>query len=330
MKYYMGVDGGGSKTYALIADEQGNIVGKGSSGNGNHQIDYNEAKRNIGEAVEAALVEAGLKREDIAFAYFGLAGADREADYRILRPMVAELGFPRHDVNCDTIIAMRAGTEQPYGVVLICGTGTNSAGLNPEGEFYQCGGFSYTYGDFGGGGSLCVEAFRTVIRAWDGREAPTLLTDLVLKQLGYDSVEQMFHHYLDEYRTPPIELTKLLFAAAEQGDAAALTILREQGEELGKSARAVITRLGMENQKFDVVLAGSVLTRGDARFVHPYVAAAVKGCAPQASLVRLETEPVVGALWLAFEEYGGKLPDGVHSKLKLITDFKQIGEVSNA
>jgi len=324
LKYYLGVDGGGSKTYTLIVDEQGSIVGKGSSGNGNHQINYDDARRNIKESVENALGHAGLEPHDIEFAYFGLAGADREVDYTILRPMIAELGFGRFAINGDTMIALRAGTSRPYGVVLICGSGTNSAGVNPQGQFYQCGGFSYLLGDFGGGGALAEEAFRSVIRAWDGRERATMLTGLVLEDLGYASVDAMFDEYLDQDKNPPLGLTKLLFQAASQGDAVATNILRNQGIELGKSAQAVIQRLGMENERFDVVLAGSVVTRSEGDFVQSYIEEAVKRTAPSASVVKLQVEPVVGAVWLAVEASGISLPDYMYERLKTVSDYNAI------
>lgn len=324
MNYYLGVDAGGSKTYTIITDEDGTIVGKGQSGNGNHQLDVHEARRNIRESVGMALAQASLTPDRIAFAYFGMAGADREADFRILRPMIAELGFPKHEIVCDTMIALRAGTDKPYGVVIICGTGTNSAGVNPQGEAFQCGGFSYQYGDFGGGGSLNVEVFRSVIRAWDGRGEPTLLTRLLLDSLGYESVEAMFEDYLDHGRTPPTHVAKLLFDAANRGDAVAQAILREQGEELGKSAKAVIKRLRMTDERFDVVLAGSIVTRGQGDFVSAYIEQAVAETAPQASIVKLRVEPVVGAVWSAHEAARGILPQSVYDKLKNIAEFNDI------
>lgn len=324
MNYYLGVDAGGSKTYTIITDEDGNIVGKGRSGNGNHQLGAEEARHNIRESVGIALTHARLTPDQIAFAYFGMAGADREADYRILRPMIAELGFPRREIACDTMIALRAGTDKPYGVVLICGTGTNSAGVNRQGETFQCGGFSYQYGDFGGGGALNVEAFRSVIRAWDGREEPTLLTQLLLDSLGYESVQAMQGDYLDYERTPPTHLAKLLFEAADQGDAVAQAILRKQGEELGKAAKAVIKRLGMAEERFDVVLAGSIVTRGKGEYVTAYIKQAIQEAAPQASMVKLAVEPVVGAVWLAHEAARGTLPQTVYDKLKDIADYDAI------
>lgn len=152
------------------------MLGKGRSGNGNHQISAAEAAASIREASFAALAEARLQLGDIKHAYLGLAGADRKTDYDILHPMIRGIGFTNYTLSGDPMIGLRAGTGRPYGVALICGTGTNAAGRNPQGQHYQCGGFDYMYGDFGGGGSLNIEVFRTVIRAWDGRESPTLLT----------------------------------------------------------------------------------------------------------------------------------------------------------
>ncbi|MFB9326775.1 N-acetylglucosamine kinase [Paenibacillus aurantiacus] len=325
MKYYLGVDAGGSKTYTLIVDEQGAIVGKGAAGNGNHQISYDEAKANITASVEAALAEAGLAREDIEYAYFGLAGADRETDYKILRPLIAGLGFPKHDINCDTVIALRAGTDRPYGVVLICGSGTNSAGQNPAGQFYQCGGFSYLFGDFAGGGTLAKEAFRAVIRAWDGREEPTSLTGPLLARLGYESVQAMFDDYLDHDKCyVPLDVAKLVFDAALAGDAVAQRLLNMQGDELGKAAAAVINRLGMQEDEFDVVLAGSIVTRGQGPYVIDPIRSYVNGAAPKAKVVKLATEPVVGAVWLAIEASGRPVSTEMHEKLKQVSDYNAI------
>ncbi|MEX2460709.1 MAG: BadF/BadG/BcrA/BcrD ATPase family protein [Paenibacillaceae bacterium] len=318
MNYYLGIDAGGSKTYALLVDEDGRIVGRGSSGNGNHQIDYKQASDNIQAAACSAMIQAGIGQADLTFAFFGLAGADREVDFRILNPLIRDLGFTRFEIACDTMIGLRAGSKKPYGVSVICGTGTNCAGKNQAGDFYQCGGYDYMYGDFGGGGALNVEVFRSVIRAWDGREQATLLTPLLLKALNYGSVDAMFNDYLDHEKLVPLEVAKLLFKAAEQGDEVALTIVRKQGEELGKSATAVIRRLCMEQASFDVVLAGSILTRGDTGVINERITHAVRQVAPQANVIKLTIEPVVGAVWLAIEASGGVVTEQIALELKQV------------
>jgi N-acetylglucosamine kinase-like BadF-type ATPase len=322
LKYYLGVDAGGSKTYAIITDETGQMIASGKSGPGNHQINTEMASENIQHAVNQALQQAKLQPNGIAAAWFGLAGADREADYLILRPMIKKLGFPNYDIVCDTMIALRAGTTKPYGVVVICGSGMNCTGVNMHGETLQCGGFGYNYGDFGGGNDLSIEAFRTVIRAWEGRCEPTLLTSMVLEVLGYSSVEQMFHHFLDYKRAIPRDLTKLLFDAAAQGDPASLHILRGQGIELGLSAQAVIRRLNMQKETFDLVLAGSVLTQGKADFIHPYIEKTVCEVAPGCNLRTLTVEPVVGAILMAMENDGITITDSIYEWLGQISNLK--------
>lgn len=328
MAYYLGIDGGGTKTYALLTDEYGNVLGKGKSGNGNHQISAAVAANSIREATLSALSEAGLRLEDIRHAYFGLAGADREADYNILHPMIRNIGFTNYTINCDTMIGLRAGTNRPYGIALICGTGTNSAGKNVQGEHYQCGGFDYMYGDFGGGGSLNIEVFRSVIRAWDGREQPTLLTGLLLKRLGYNNVEDMFNDFQDNGRHVPVDVARLLFEAAAEKDAVALEILNCQGVELGKMAAAVVRRLGLANDTFDVVLVGSLLTRGDKGWIRGPIEQAVLRDAPHASVVTLTTEPVVGALWSAMEEDGLMISEEIYEKMRPFCDFEHIKQTT--
>ncbi|GFZ82830.1 kinase [Paenibacillus marchantiophytorum] len=324
MNYYLGVDGGGSKTNAVITDETGCIAGVGSGGCGNHQTSRHDAEKSIRTAIEEAMQQAGLDASDIANAMFGLAGADREVDFRILRPMIGSLGFATYDIVCDTVIGLRAGTRQPYGVVSICGTGTNCFGVNSRGDTLQIGGFGYTYGDFGGGTGLAIEVFRTVIRAWEGRGEPTQLTETVLSALDYPSVERLFHDFLDREISIPYDLTKLLQPAADEGDACAQRILRRQGIELGKAAAAVIERLGMGSDSFDLVLVGSVLTRGSGRHILPHIENQVFPFAAGCRLQTLTMEPVAGAVILAMERNGLQPEASVYDRLGKLLGIKEL------
>ncbi|MRN54689.1 N-acetylglucosamine kinase [Paenibacillus monticola] len=314
MNYYLGVDGGGSKTLAVISDQKGNIIGGATSGCGNHQTGAVNAEQNIRQAVDKALRSANLTKEQITYSVFGLAGADREADYQILRPMILGLGMQRYHIVCDTIIGLRAGTRQSHGVVVICGTGTNCYGINRIGQELQVGGFGYSFGDFGGGGDLAVEVFRSVIRAWEGREQPTRLSQATLTLLGFASTEEMFHHYLDHGLRVPNRIAKLLFEVAEH-DGIARDILRRQGRELGIAASAVIRKLGMQQDNFDLVMAGSILTRGESRYIVPFIEAEITGLAPGCRLTVLTLEPVAGALFMAMERSGGSVEETVYEAL---------------
>lgn len=305
MKYFLGVDAGGSKTCAMIADEQGKVIGAGKSGNGNHQLNREQAADSLHQAVAEAITASGLARDQLDYSWFGLAGADREADFRILRPIIGSLGLSRTEISCDTWNALRSGTEKNYGIVLICGSGVNCSGKNPAGATYQCGGFGYRFGDFGGGYDLSMEVFRSVLRADDGREMETVLSKRLTQLLGYTTVSELREDYLDHFRDLPPQIAELLFQAAEEGDPVATGLLVKQGDELGLAAVSAIRRLSMEEDDFDIVFAGSLLTKGDrSGIIRRAIERRVKQAAPNSTLRILTREPVVGSVILAMESSG--------------------------
>lgn len=318
MKYYLGVDAGGSKTYAMIASDEGKVIGVGRGGNGNHQKNRKQAEGSLQKAVSEALTSSGLSKDQLEYSWFGLAGADRETDFQILRPMISRLGLPRTEISCDTWNALRSGTEKNYGVVLICGSGVNCAGKNPEGAAYQCGGFGYRFGDFGGGYDLSLEVFRSVLRAEEGRETQTVLSERLTQLLGYSNVSELREDYLDHFRELPPHIAELLFQAAEEGDQVAAGLLIKQGEELGLAAAATIRQLGMQDDTFDIVLAGSLLTKGDrSGIIRRAVEQKVKPSAPNAALRILTREPVVGSVVLAMESSGLQVNREVLDRLSM-------------
>jgi N-acetylglucosamine kinase-like BadF-type ATPase len=317
---FLGIDAGGSKTHALLVDETGRVLGRGLGGNGNHQTAFEAAKNSIDHACQQALQDAGVTKEQVTFAYFGLAGADREPDYAILRPMIASLNYKNYAIACDTMIGMRAGTNRSYGAVIISGTGFNAAARNPQGDELQYGGFGYLFGDgHGSGTDLAIHAFRSAIRAWEGREQATLLSELVPQRLGYHSIQEMYDDALDNGKRPSHELAKVMFEAAALGDAVAIRILEEAGREHANSVNALIKRLHMEQEKFDVVLTGSVLSRGGSTHMVDAISEAVVAVSPQARTVRLTVDPVVGAVMSAMDSSGIVIEEAVDAALRKIT-----------
>lgn len=326
MNYYMGVDAGGSKTHCLIVDASGEPCGIGISGNGNHQTNA-RAEHEIAAACAQALNETGLRQGEIAFAYFGLAGADREPDYRVLRPMIARLQYPRTDIACDTMIAMRAGSQASHGAVVISGTGFNAAARNRDGQELQYGGFGYLFGDGQGSGrDLANLSFRAAVRAWDLRGPQTLLQELVLRSTGFSSIPEVLDAMLDEGYEPPLQLAEQVFIAAEAGDAVAEGILREQGTELGNAAAALIRRLDMEEDHFDLVLGGSILSKSRTDLMRESLAKRVHETAPYARIRRIEMEPVVGAVLSAMDRDGYAPQAEVIERLKKIMIADRKGE----
>ncbi|MGC9063919.1 MAG: BadF/BadG/BcrA/BcrD ATPase family protein, partial [bacterium] len=132
--YLLGVDAGATKTYCLVSDERGNILGFGSAGTGNYEtFGLESAMKEIDTAILGAFREANIQRADVGC--FCLAGADFPEDFDMLKRAVESLN--RVDIvmiKNDSLAALRAGLDQDnYGVVVIMGTGTNAAGIDKTG-----------------------------------------------------------------------------------------------------------------------------------------------------------------------------------------------------
>src|SRR4029450_8866388 len=113
----------------------------------------------------------------IALVCCGLGGADLPEDFAMLQPALAHLNLgARVDLRNDTQVALRAGTHESWGVVLICGTGFNGAWRAPDGREIGFPGLGWISGDWGGAGTLAIEMVRLVMREDDGRGPPTALT----------------------------------------------------------------------------------------------------------------------------------------------------------
>lgn len=326
MRYILGVDGGGSKTYAVVVDQLGNKVGSGVAGCGNHQGPGIEvALRNIVEASDQALNEAGLSREDIDYASFGLAGADREKDFNILRPALATLSYKDWDVVCDTLEGLRTGSADNVGVVLVCGSGTNAMGRNSKGEVVQTGGFGYLFGDTAGGSWMAAETFRAAVRSWEFREEPSILTELVPSALGFQDMETVFNHWLDEdLWNVPQNLTVVLHKAAAEGDGLAIRLLKTTGRELGLAANSVIRRLGgFGNASIPIVLVGSVLQKGKSPHLLQALSDTIEKQNKDFQILIPEMAPVYGAVLLGMDHLSIETGEDIGQKFVSYGGYEQ-------
>ncbi|HOZ47759.1 MAG TPA: BadF/BadG/BcrA/BcrD ATPase family protein [Candidatus Hydrogenedentes bacterium] len=305
MKYYLGIDAGGTKTFCLIGDEQGHIKGFGRAGAGNYECEGVEpAAIENRNAVEAALADAGLALSDIAGVGMGIAGADLPEDYVMLEreiytPLLGDI--PRAFRN-DSMAGLRGGTRKPYGIVIACGTGCVCAGVNPAGKHARVGGLGDEFGDQCSGSSLGYEGLKAVWRARDGIIGPTLLTERFVERAGCRDIEDFFYKcYRREIGLADLQpMAKIVSDAAFDGDATACDILERGGRYLGKMVTAVARQLDMGQQDFEVVMAGSVF-KGRSPVLKDAMRTVIHTECPRAETVMPVFEPVVGALLMGME-----------------------------
>src|SRR5258706_9964318 len=309
MDIYLGVDGGASKTFALAADATGRMIGFGQGGCANHQLYGREAAlREIGTACRAA-----LGGHTAAFASFCLAGADLPPDFTLLRPALQSLGVAAaFDLRNDTWAAMRAGTAQPWGAVVICGSGLNAAVRAPDRREFILPNLGWISGDWGGGGDMSRMALGAVARAWAGRGPPTVLTERVLHHFGYPSYETLLEALYTEVlpARQVYEIAPLVFAAALEGDAVPQDLIVRTGTEAGHVPGSLLRSMEMQHEPCEVVTGGSIF-KGTGPLLMDAANLALHRLAPLAYFTRARVEPVVGALLLAFELHGQAVGDAL-------------------
>ena len=305
MKRYLGLDAGATKTFCIIGDETGRILGFGRAGAGNYEcFGVEAAARENQTAVQAALADAGLTLNEISGIGMGIAGADLPEDYEMLEreiftPLFGEI--PRVFRN-DSMGGLRGGLREPLGIVIACGTGCVCAGVNRTGREARVGGLGDEFGDKVSGSSIGTEGLLAVWRARDGVCGPTALTDLFVERSGCAHVDELFHKmYRREITYADLQpMAKLVFDAARLGDRAACDILEWGGCYLGEMVNACARKLDMCHDKFQVAMAGSVFKGNSPVLVDAMKTVIHREC-PAAEPVMPIFEPVVGALMLGME-----------------------------
>ena len=317
---FVGVDAGGTKTHALVADETGEVLGIGRAGTGNWEgVGLDGALAALRQAVGEALTAARTSPQEVTAAGYGLAGLDWPSDEARLRPLVEELGLsgPSVLVN-DTFVALRAGAREPWGVVIVAGTGTTVAGRNRRGEMARTLGLGYPFDDWGSAPDLAQAALHAVARAYTGRGPATALSDRLIRLVGAADVADLLEGVSRwRYNLFPLvaDVVQALMEEADSGDGAAREIVLRAGRELGGGAVVVIRRLGMEDEEFDLVLAGG-LFRSASPLLLDTLRGTVQAVAPGARPVRLDVPPVVGGVLLAMDAVGWAVTPEVRRRLE--------------
>jgi N-acetylglucosamine kinase-like BadF-type ATPase len=323
LRYFLGVDVGATKTHALIADEAGDVVSYGATGPGNHEVvGYAGLRRALHDAIGQALKASELSLTRIVGAGFGVAGYDWHSELADTQREIDALGLtcPMKVVN-DTVIALAAGASQGWGVVVIAGTGTNARGRDRQGREGRVTGNGIACGEFGGGGEMVWKAVHAVCHAWTRCGPETQLTQAFMQQSGAPDAESFIEGMVLGTYHPNASWAPLIFQVAEAGDAVAHEVIAWTARELGGSAIGVIRQLDLQQERFDVVMAGSIFKGGDL-YIEP-LREAIQQEAPGARLVRLDAPPVVGGLLLGMEAAGF---DGYPLRQRLIDTARALME----
>ena len=316
-QFLLGVDGGNTKTIALVARADGTIVGAGRAGCSDifNAASEAEALGELDAAVNDALAAAEIGPQEIAYSAFGLAGADWPEDMTYLEANIRNRGYGQHiSVTNDAIPALRAGTDDGVGIVISYGTGLAAAARSASGQSWHSGFWAEPMG----GGRMGHDALYQVLRAELEIEPPTTLRAVVLAHFDRDDIATALRDMFGHDRPALSErdyarLAPAVLECAHDGDVAAVRIVDEHARKLSEYALAAARQLGLRPSDSTLVLNGGLFRDQTGTLM-----SALQRYLPQEhgfATTRLGEDPVLGALLMAFDEARIEITANMHGRL---------------
>jgi len=321
------IDAGNTKTDVAVIGRDGSVLGTARGGGFRPQaIEVGPAVDALADTVAHAAAAAGLPAgaarpgarplPHALHVSACLANADLPVEEQRLQEAVHERGWGlTAQVANDTFAVLRAGTDEPRGVAVVCGAGINCAGMLPDGRTARFPALGRLSGDWGGGGGLTAEALWHAARAEDGRGGPTDLARTLPGHFGLAGMSALIEA-LHLGRLPAArrhELTPVLFETAAAGDTVALAIVHRQAEEVVTMARVALDRLGLLDEETPLLLGGSVLASQHPP-LHEKITALLAERAPKAVPRIVTAPPVLGAALLGLDRTSAA--PGAHARLR--------------
>lgn len=295
----LGIDAGATKTAAASGDRIGH------SGPANiHTTKPDDIIRHLREAT--AEVAGGHRFQSVVV---GMAGIDSPHDQIKAEPLVKKALAKWLAPHCqltvvnDIHIVRRSGSDDPYGIALIAGTGSHCFGINHTGDVAYAGGLEYLLADEGSGYDMGIKVLRAAVRSADGRSQPTKLEAAVLQHFKIKSIRALEPIVYHGQRLDKAKIAKLAKLADQftKTDWRAKEIMAESIEELVRHVAAVVQRLRMKHMPFDLVVAGGLFDITAVPFYKTFCRK-VKQLAPHCTIIKPTQPPVWGAVRLAHDQ----------------------------
>ncbi|NLB36595.1 MAG: hypothetical protein GX824_04750 [Clostridiales bacterium] len=243
-KYFLGVDGGGTKTTAVVSDSSGRVLCacEGESIN-YYAIGLEKARSNMKKVFASVSEKCGIVFFDGAF--IGMSALNSRADEKELRAFTGGVvNAAKTDMASDLYVALEALLEKGECAVAISGTGSMSIARDKKGKTSCIGGWGHILGDEGSGYSIALEAIRAAIRAYEGSAPKTELTNAVLEHYKINKPQEL----IDLFYNKPIEKKEIAAFAiparlcAQNGDEIAAQIILKNADDFSKTVLALLCR----------------------------------------------------------------------------------------
>ena len=316
--YYLGIDGGGTKTKYLLVNENLKKVAESEGSTIHiHQVGIEGIKTQITENIAKICNEANITVKDINYIFAGVPGYGESIDdmNKIDNAFKDIMQVP-YSIDNDAVNGWAGGTACKPGVNVVAGTGSIAYGRNSEGKLARCGGFGPGIGDDGSAYWIALKTINEYTKQKDGRKEKTVLVDILEREYKitykYEIVEIVFNR-LKFNRTDLAKFSTICFLAAEAGCPACREIFRQSAEAIFEHIKAIAKDLNFDGE-FVVSYTGGVFKSGK------YVLEPLKEMIEKSGLKCYLQEPALdpwnGSALLAYILAGNIAPDNVIEILK--------------
>jgi N-acetylglucosamine kinase-like BadF-type ATPase len=305
-QFVIGMDGGATKTAAMLSDLSGNVLAEETGGPSNPQVVGFER---VGEVIVGLVVElsgrAGCKTNDVVSLVAGLAGAGREGDKDQVKAAIANEAKKRKvvmghvGIETDGRIALEGAFKGKPGIIIIAGTGSFALAKDHKGATHRAGGWGRILGDEGSGYTIGRDGLNAVTKHLDGRGKPTLLTELIDSRFGLSNHEKIIGAiYRSNFDVATV--APLVIEAAEAKDAECQRILNKATFELFEHVRILVNRIEESKgarAKIPVAFIGSLISNENV--YRKILSQKITFSMPQVSVIAPEAPPTYGAVLLS-------------------------------
>ena len=260
--YFLGIDGGGSKTRCALGDETSVLATSMVGGSNVVPLGKARARQAIHAAIGQACATANVSPSQIRQVCIGAAGAARPEIAAKIRAILAEVTPAAVEVVGDMVIALEAAFGSGPGVIAIAGTGSIIWGRDAAGRTARAGGWGFAISDEGSGHWIGRRAVSAILNAHD-EDRPTLLTEMILRAWDLSTLDELVQK---ANSAPPSDFPRLfpmVLRAAEQNDPVAHSLLVEAATHLSHLATMVIRRLAAHPPYVPVAMTGSVFRQSN-------------------------------------------------------------------
>lgn len=296
MAYFLGIDGGGTRTTAVLGDEHSVLAEATAGGSSITRLGEERTREALHKAVLDVCSMAGLQPSQLDRVVAGVAGASREQVSTALKRILSDVTPAEIRIVGDMVIAHHAALGGDPGVIVLSGTGSIAYGRNERDETARAGGWGFAISDEGSGHWIGRAALKAGLRSYDAGENSTLFR-AILRHWQLSSVDDLVRL---ANSTPSPDFSLLfphVLELANAGDKHARALLIQAGEELAKLAVIVLRRLFSEKSPVRVATAGGVFR--SAQIVHDVVSSEIHADWPSARVEQSPAVPAMGALILA-------------------------------